>query len=84
MNVREAVTDPHWQKFRASLKGLPTEEKLERLRIYYYEHSSAMEATKVDLQVDNYIKSLCRGGQLYPGESLVTVLDQYWQPAVKK
>ena len=89
--VAVAVDDPEWQRFRLSLKGLPTQEKLQALQVYYEEYSYA-ETNSVDwsilvdrrVQVDNYIKALCRGGQLYPGESLQSMIDQDWKPDIKK
>jgi hypothetical protein len=79
--------------FRETLKGQPTEFKLQRLE-WYYEytnggdhwtlnhraHSTHYNLSDCDvcLRVDNYIKALCRGGQLLPGASLAALLDTDW------
>jgi hypothetical protein len=36
------------------------------------------------VRIDNYIKALCRGGQLYAGESLKTMLETNWRPKIKR
>lgn len=36
------------------------------------------------IRIDNYIKALCRGGQLYAGESLETALAADWKLRIKK
>lgn len=36
------------------------------------------------IRIDNYIKALCRGGQLFAGESLETVIAANWEPKIKK
>lgn len=60
------VKSAGWQSFRESLKGLPTTEKLDRLA-----HWRQMDIDGVGLvrrrcqvQIDNYINALKRGGQL--------------------
>ena len=83
--IRKAVTNKGWQTFRLSLKGKPTAEKLALLEEYYHwglinGHPREM----VDIRIDNYIKALCRGGQLYPGESLQTALDSNWELRIKR
>ena len=59
--IRKAVSNVKWQQFRLSLKGLPTEEKLDRLADWR-ERNSGGGYTRV--QVDNYLNALKRGGQL--------------------
>lgn len=87
--VQIAVADEHWQEFRKGLKGLSTEEKLSALHTYFDEGIEDADdggGTSYDdlcLQVDNYIKALCRGGQLYPGESLEHVIQCDWMPSIK-
>lgn len=56
-----AVQDPVWQKFREELKGLPTEKKLDRLH-HWLRLGPASRRRQV--QVDNYINALKRGGLL--------------------
>lgn len=91
--VLEVVADPEWQKFRLSLKGLPTETKLDKLHRYYEDqrhnqtsHFAQKEMYECDVcvRIDNYIKALCRGGQLKPGENINTVRLQDWRPIVRK
>lgn len=38
----------------------------------------------VCIRVDNYIKALCRGGQLYAGESLHSAIMSDWKLEIKK
>lgn len=83
--VAEAVRDPDWQRFRKSLKGQSTRAKLKALSLYMANVDGVrggfwLRATRVD----NYIKALCRGGQLYPGESLETMIRQGWNPRIKR
>jgi hypothetical protein len=35
------------------------------------------------IRLDNYIKALCRGGQLYSGESLESMIRCGWNPDIK-
>lgn len=88
--IAEAVDNEEWQKFRLSLKGLSTRSKLGRLRQYFDEKVASDCLTGKDnyddvcIRVDNYIKALCRGGQLWPGTSLETALLSKWNLAIKK
>ena len=59
--ILAAVADSEWQKFRVSLKGLPTTEKLDRLDQYLFDNR---EQRPCRCRVDNYINALRRGGQL--------------------
>lgn len=90
-----AVDNEEWQKFRVSLKGKSTTVKLRKLRLYHGDQDVATHdgATLGDIdtsdcdvciRVDNYIKALCRGGQLHAGESLQTARDCDWQLEIKK
>lgn len=54
--------DEDWQAFRRSMKGLPTPEKLSMLLSWQLKNSHRGRRTQV--QVDNYINALKRGGQL--------------------
>jgi hypothetical protein len=90
--IAQAVDDEEWQKFRVSLKGKPTWVKLEKLRQYWHGnlHGHVVREPRdyadcdFCIRVDNYIKALCRGGQLQSGESLMTALDQSWNLYIKK
>jgi hypothetical protein len=77
--IAEAVDNEHWQKFRVGLKGKSTHHKLELLELYWdseMERISAadlppivadLQREDVRIRIDNYIKALCRGGQLEAG-----------------
>lgn len=85
--IAEAVDDQDWQTFRLSMKGKSTKDKLVMLQDYWNTAESDKVRVKwgdVDIRVDNYIKALCRGGQLHPGESLETALEANWQLRIKK
>lgn len=59
------VRDVKWQAFRKSLKGLPTEEKLFRLNSWHKRTRSSLSVGRItQVQIDNYINALKRGGQL--------------------
>jgi hypothetical protein len=58
--VNEAVKDERWQQFRRSLKGRPTQKKLELLD-WWLQYRCSKQA---QIQVHNYIGALKRGGQL--------------------
>ena len=82
-DVQEAVRNPDWQEFRRFMKGRRTVTKLRLLWDYYrFEATGSREV--VDIQVDNYIKALCRGGQLFPGESLRTFVAEKGELTVRK
>lgn len=62
------VNDALWQRFRLSLKGVSTPQKLDRL---YARHGEALvlapdgqSMRRVQVQTDNYLNALKRGGQL--------------------
>jgi len=73
-----AVDNVDWQKFRVSLKGLSTAEKLHRLKDYFDNESGSVGVAYVNslqstasfeqlledirIRVDNYLKALARGG----------------------
>jgi hypothetical protein len=66
------VQDEAWQKFRKTLKGMPTTLKLDRLEAWIYTNtlveegasSHLIKGRKIQVQVSNYINALKRGGQL--------------------
>lgn len=82
--VHRAIDDEDWQRFRRSLKGISTKDKLERLCEYYldkaehclYGDLEPCGDCDICIRVDNYVKALCRGGQLYPGETLLKMVEQ--------
>lgn len=81
--IQEAVADPEWQKFRLSMRSKPTATKLDMLEKYYDATARIIDnyitcpdsslgeiehlQENLKIQIDNYIKALCRGGQLEPG-----------------
>jgi hypothetical protein len=76
-----AVRDPAWQEFRVSLKGMPTRDKLGRLRAYMINGPDDEWArTK---RVKSYLGALQRGGQIAVGGEFdpklthVTVLKEW-------
>lgn len=80
--IAQAVADPAWQKFRLSLKGLPTKEKLHRLLDYDnetrqmqpHESQQGLEFAERIIRVDNYLKALARGGQIAVSNGYMTGL----------
>jgi len=58
--IDDAINDPEWQEFRVSLKGLSTEEKLNKLEQWLKIH----KGHKAKVQVINYMNALKRGGQV--------------------
>ena len=69
--IAAAVDNEEWQKVRLSMKGISTFDKLTVLESYYDnmvdDDIDEDEFAKVKLRIDNYIKALCRGGQLEAG-----------------
>jgi hypothetical protein len=62
----EAVRDPEWQRIRLIMKGKPTSEKLEMLNAWRIVNFCEVMGLhrQTQLQIDNYINALKRGGQL--------------------
>lgn len=61
------VQDADWQKVRLSMKGIPTTDKLKVLDAYRtecIELSGGILTHRHQVQIDNYINALKRGGQL--------------------
>lgn len=70
------VQDKEWQRFRLSMKGKPTEEKLDMLNLYLAERvtcSKMFLQERHRIQIDNYINALLRGGQLKHSEGGIVV-----------
>lgn len=59
--VYEASTAEGWQKFRVSMKGLSTNEKLYALAWWSIHHE---EDSYTVIRINNYLGALKRGGQL--------------------
>lgn len=63
--VYEHPTAEEWQKFRVSLKGLSTKEKLYCLAWRLAQYNKAEAIYRLELiRVNNYLGALIRGGQL--------------------
>lgn len=63
--LEHAVNNSTWQKYRLAMKGKPTEEKLRMLRQWRAAHMKDGKLPKAtQVQIDNYINALKRGGQL--------------------
>lgn len=73
--IMEAVKDDAWQRFRLSLKGISTSDKLRKLSGYlqlqYYKYGKVPRVEQV--RVDNYINALLRGGQLVNRDGRILV-----------
>lgn len=96
--IAEAVDNEEWQKFRLSMKGKSTQDKLEMLHGYWLTevdeershvasvilNAACRQDCDICIRVDNYIKALCRGGQLYPGESLETAVAANFDLRIKR
>ena len=61
--VKYCVEDAAWQKFRLSMKGVSTPRKLAMLQGWMQSAEKGQER-RTQVQVDNYINALKRGGQI--------------------
>ena len=61
LKIQRAVKEPKWQRLRKSLKGEPTKIKIQRLKAYA---ATSPNPEKAQIQVQNYINALKRGGKL--------------------
>jgi hypothetical protein len=67
--IHSSINNDGWQRFRLTLKGLSTEDKLDNLEGYCQRREkdgNRMSAVE-KCRVDNYINALLRGGQLVRG-----------------
>jgi len=68
--IHAAVKNPEWQKFRESLKGKTTRNKLKALEEYLTPAPPVDEGdvstTYPYVRVMNYLNALARGGQIAP------------------
>jgi hypothetical protein len=62
--IFDAVDDPQWQRFRLSLKGLPTELKLDKLHKYLFNGCEYGTFNDRTIRVANYLAALRRAGLL--------------------
>jgi len=71
--ILPAINDSTWQMFRASIKGISTQEKLKALEEYIWDKAIPVEDSMykkclipkvVAVRVTNYVNALKRGGQL--------------------
>lgn len=56
------VQDPVWQVFRMTMKGCTTNQKLDMLK--QYRSCTYTNRRRLQVQVDNYLQALRRGGLL--------------------
>ena len=83
--IWDAVDNDHWQEVRRSMKDMPTAEKLLTCQWYYDKfHKEQSDKREVDIRIDNYLKALCRGGQLFAGSGLDKALELKWKLPIRK
>lgn len=87
--IAQAVDDEGWQEFRISMKGVSTSGKIDMLGTYWIERHEDVEhemspECDVCIRVDNYIKALCRGGQLEAGVGLSELIRDTIRMYIKK
>lgn len=65
--IRDAVHHEEWQRVRLHMKGMPTTDKLDIL-VKYRNSKTCPSCNRIgritEVQIDNYINALKRGGQL--------------------
>ena len=83
--IQWAVNREDWQEFRKSLKGKPTQEKLDLLRKWCepQEWSGSGLGHRI-VQVQNYLNALARGGFIKPTNKHYGVLLQIKDAEVLK
>ncbi len=64
--ILSSTADSDWQSFRVTMKGMTTSEKLDRLSFYRMTKLLPDDSLQRvhEVQIDNYINALKRGGQL--------------------
>ena len=67
--IQHSINNAAWQRFRISLKGLSTVDKLDNLEGYCQRREKDGNRMSMEerCRVDNYINALLRGGQLIRG-----------------
>lgn len=72
------VEDEVWQEFRKSLKGISTQKKLDKCREWLDRWETGLgPLRRAEVQVDNYLNALLRGGQLVRRVGKV-MTKEYW------
>jgi hypothetical protein len=59
--VKEAIDDENWQKYRRALKGKTLHEKWLALKLWLNKHNNSRKAK---IQVANYVNALRRAGMV--------------------
>lgn len=76
--IAEAVACKKWQTFRKDMKGKPTTEKLILLRMWiaaaFLCGDTCCKESVRNVQVQNYLNALARGGQVGPCSTLTKLL----------
>ena len=91
--IAQAVDCEIWQRFRLSMKGKSTAEKLRMLKNYwegmlhtthYGERFTDTDDCDICIRVDNYLGALCRGGQLPEKSTLLKALECRFNLEIQK
>jgi hypothetical protein len=73
--IREAIDEPHWQEIRLSMKGIPTDNKLGRCRLWLTDKCTTVPIEQREIQVMNYLNALARGGQIEPVDKSLPLIE---------
>jgi hypothetical protein len=79
--IIEAVERPEWQVYRIGMKGTSTETKLSDLS-WWLEHGPCPDEDR-QIQVQNYLNALSRGGQIWPPNRDQPLADQIANAKIK-
>lgn len=76
--IQKSINNDAWQRFRLSLKGLSTEDKLDNLEGYCQRREKDGNRMSMEdrCRVDNYINALLRGGQLKRGKANIVSVQR--------
>jgi hypothetical protein len=74
--IQSAIQHEDWQKFRKSLKGKPTREKLNGLDYWLRDFTLSSRYEERRIQIQNYLNALARGGFIKPTNKDVGVWRQ--------
>jgi len=80
--IQEAVQRPAWQEYRIGMKGLPTETKLRKLN--WWLRFGVCPVNDRQIQVQNYLNALSRGGAIWPPNREQSLSDQIATTIIKE